>query len=335
MARVLRPGYLVGSVIGIAIVLGLGWGLVYALAIEPLKNSWALRTSILSEFDLGSLSWWRNFISFAFDILIIVVAIIGSWWVLATLYREAREAGKWWTYFRSEASRDVMIPRLTLWQRVQHIWLLVTFIICAITGFAAYANVLASRSTLITIHIYSGLAMGVLAVIHFAYYTVQAIVVKVRGESLRKKFPMLEIYTWKFLKNVFRVLVGKKPEPYGKYDPEQLFEYWGVYWGMAVLGVPGLLMLLYGPDMLGGILWTAHFKEAVLAVAFILIVHMGYTHLRPSIFPVDPTFLTGKMPLKRAKEEHPAWVQEELEKLQKKEHVAIEAREQEASAKKT
>ncbi len=315
-SRVSKLSYLVGSLIGTAILVGFAWGLVYAYAIQPLLKEGPIRLEELHKYSISSGFWWRAFIALAFDVLIIIIAVIGTWWVLANFYLEAREAGKWRFYYRSpEAKKDKWLPRLTAWQRFQHIWVMITFIICAITGFAAQAHVLAPRRELLTIHIYSGIAMGILAIIHFAYYTTQALMAKARGESLKEKFPILEIYSKKFFKNIIRVMLGKKPEPYGKYDPEQLFEYWGVYWGMAVLGIPGVIMLLYGPQVLDGIFWVTHTKEAVLAVTFILMVHISYSHFRPKTFPIDTTFLTGKMPLKRALEEHPEWAKKLIQKL--------------------
>ena len=311
-----RLAYLAGSVVGAAVMMGLAWGIVYAYALKPLIESWPARSSVLSSLDLGSTLWWRTFIAVAFDLLVLAIAVLGTLWIIGVFYLEAREAGKWRIYYSTAASRDVWLPRLTAWQRVQHLWMLTTFIIAAVTGFAAYSGVLAPRSTLLLIHAYNGILMGVLALLHFGYYTAQLLVAKARGEDLRKRFPMLEIYSRKFLRNLWRVIRGKPPEPMGKYDVEQLFEYWGVYWGMAVLGVPGAIMLLYGNQALGGILYTMHVKEAVLAVTFILMVHITYAHLRPKIFPWDPTFLTGKMPLKRALEEHPEWARQLLEEEQ-------------------
>lgn len=307
----------VASLVATVVLLALGWALVYYFAVEPLASRGAEAFGkVFSNINLGSTSWWRDFISLAFDLLIVVVAVLGSWWVLGHLALEAGEAGKWRRYYASsEAARSFWVDRLSLWQRVQHLWLLVTFIVCAVTGLAAHFDVLASRPVLIEVHVYSGVAMGVLVVLHFAQYTVEAILVKAGGGSLRKRYPMLEIYSFRFLRSFVKALLRPlssriRAEPYGKYDPEQLFEYWGVYWGIAVLGIPGILIAIYGPDVLDGVLWVMHFKEAVLAISFILMVHIAYTHFRPTVFPMDPTFIHGKMPLKRVREEHPLWAEQ-------------------------
>ena len=314
-SRLPRLDYLVGSIILTAIVLGLGWGIIYYYAILPLVQEGPVRLAEMAKLPVTSAIWWRHLIALGFDVLVIVIGVVGTWWVTANLLREAPEAGKWRIYYKSEEGRhDVWVEKLTVWQRFQHFWVLLTFTICAITGFAMMGHVLADRQTLMLIHVTSGIAMGALMLVHAIYYGGKLLAAKARGEPLRERFPMLDIYSRRFLRSVVRVLLGKSPEPYDKYDVEQLFEYWGVYWGMLVLGIPGVIMLLYGNQVLGGILWTTHVKEAVLAVTFILMVHLGYTHFRPKIFPMDPTWLYGKVPLRRILEEHPRWA-ERLKKL--------------------
>ncbi len=310
--RYYSPGRLVGSVIGNAILLGLGWTLVYVYAIKPLQEYGSIRLANLAKYSPLTAAWWRDFLALAFDVLILVLAVIGTWWVLATIASEAREAGKWRLYYNSpEGKRDRWILKLSAWQRFQHLWVMITFIICAVTGFAARLGFLPlPRTELLVIHVWAGIAMGALMLIHFVYYGVKFLAALARGEPVRKKFPMLEIYSKKFIRDVLAHLLGKHPRDVGKYDPEQLFEYWGVYWGMAVLGIPGILLVLLGPHALDGVLWVMHTKEAVLAVTFILMVHMGYTHFRPKVFPIDTTFLHGKLPLRRIKEEHPEWAKE-------------------------
>ncbi len=319
MKEKLWTGRLIANLIAIAVTLAIGWSFVYYFAIRSLTANGAMLVESVAKFNLSSVAWWRDLIALLFDILIIIISIIGSWWVLGHFAVEAREVGKWRKYYNSEeGKRDVWVRRFTAWQRVQHIWMIITFVISAYTGLGLVLRFYTSRADFIVWHVVSGIAMGVLVIIHFLQYTVEAILAKQSGVNLREKYPMLEIYSKKFFKSLTKALLHTvsprvKPEPYGKYDPEQLFEYWGIYWGMAVLGVPGLLMLLFGRQALDGLLWVMHTKEAILAISFLIIVHMGYTHFRPKVFPMDVTFITGKMPMKRVKEEHPLWA-EQLEK---------------------
>jgi len=320
----LWTAYLITNLIAVAFLVGISWAIVYFLAWIPLQQEGGIHQffKLLSEINLKSTIWWRDFLAVAFDILILILAAIGTWWTLGHFALFAREQGKWRKYYKSEeGKRDIWVLRFSLWQRIQHIWVMITFIFCAFTGFTMYLGnnpywkmLYVSRDLYVKIHVISGWLMGVIVLLHFGYYTTRVILDLVsRRESLLNKWPMLWMYTWTFVKNItYRMLytisprLGKMPKVF-KYDCEQMFEYWGVYWGMAVLGIPGAIMSIWGPQVLNGVFWMTHVKEAVLAVTFILMVHISYAHLNPTIFPMDPTYIHGKMPLRRIKEEHPLW----------------------------
>ncbi len=327
--RRLWTAYLVTNLIAIALLVGVSWTIVYFLAWVPLVNEGGLvkLLDLIAHPQLTSTLWWREFLSSAFDVLIIAVTIVGTWWSLGHFAAEAREQGKWRRYYASEeGKRDVWVLRFTLWQRIQHLWMMITLIITAFTGFAMYFSdnpywqfIMVDRDLYVTIHVAAGWAMGVLVILHFTYYAVQALIAKLRGENLLEKYPILWFYTLTFYKNLVKRLLwtftGRVAKPLvHKYDCEQLFEYWGIYWGILVLGIPGAIMSVWGPQVLNGVLWVTHVKEAVLAVTFILLVHISYAHFIPTIFPLDPTFIHGRMPLRRVKEEHPLWYEDLVKK---------------------
>jgi len=306
----------------VAIVVGVSWAFVYVLAWIPLMHEHGISQlfQAIEHPRLLSSVWWRDFLSPTFDVLIILVAIVGTWWSLGHFAAEARNQRKWRLYYKSEEGRrDVWVLRFTLWQRIQHLWMMITLIIVAFTGFAMYfANdpywkyLMPSRDLYVKIHVVTGWAMGVLIILHFTYYLTRMLLDKLAGKSLMEEYPMLQFYTIRFYKNLLKRLAwtikrGVERPLVDKYDCEQLFEYWGVYWGIAVLGIPGAIMSVVGPGALNGALWVMHTKEAVLAVTFLLMVHIAYTHFLPTVFPMDPTYINGRMPLKRVKEEHPLW----------------------------
>jgi cytochrome b subunit of formate dehydrogenase len=93
------------------------------------------------------------------------------------------------------------------------------------------------------------------------------------------------------------------------------FDYWAVYWGLPLLAITGLMAIypLATSRILPG--WSLnvavllHRAEAILAVAYIFIVHFFIGHLRPTSFPMNEAMFTGSMHLEEAIEEKPAWVQ--------------------------
>jgi cytochrome b subunit of formate dehydrogenase len=309
-----------------AIIIGVSWTIVYYLAWKPLVEMSPRIPEILTTLNITSTLWWRDFLALFFDILIILVAAYGTLWVMAHLAVEIRRVGEWFKYERSpEGRQDKWVLRLTISQRIQHIVMIVTFVICMITGFAMYyANdpyvrlyIYTDRETLVTLHIISGLVMGVLVIAHFTYYATLFLGVAWRNgfRVAVSSFPIFRFYTLSNFKSLVQIIgwgfSGRVQRPrYHKYDSEQLFEYWAVYWGIAILGIPGLLMVLWGPGALDGVLWVMHYKEAILAVTFLLLVHVTYTHFRPTHFPINLVFIHGRMPLKRIKEDHPEWYEE-------------------------
>ncbi len=111
----------------------------------------------------------------------------------------------------------------------------------------------------------------------------------------------------------FKWFLGKGPRPqYGRWTYWEKFDYFAVFWGIAVIGSTGLT--LWFPELFtrifsGSLLNVAtiiHSDEALLAVGFIFTVHFFNTHLRPEKFPMDIVVFTGRMPVDDLKEDKPA-----------------------------
>ena len=94
---------------------------------------------------------------------------------------------------------------------------------------------------------------------------------------------------------------GKGPSPeFDRWTYWEKFDYYAVFWGVFVIGLSGLLRWqeeFFGNLLGGGIISladTIHREEALLATAFIFIVHFFNTHLRASKFPMDVSVYTGE-----------------------------------------
>jgi cytochrome b subunit of formate dehydrogenase len=104
--------------------------------------------------------------------------------------------------------------------------------------------------------------------------------------------------------------LGPQPK-FGRWTYWEKFDYMAVFWGVAVIGVSGLMLWLPGlftsflPGWMLNVAWIIHAEEALLATGFIFLFHFFHTHLRPESFPLDPVIFLGKMPLERFKEERP------------------------------
>jgi len=93
------------------------------------------------------------------------------------------------------------------------------------------------------------------------------------------------------------------------------FDYWAVFWGMAIIGVTGLMMAYpliatrYMPGWgLNVALWI-HRIEALLAMAHVFIIHFFIAHLRRHNFPMDRTIFEGSADLHAVESEKPEWIE--------------------------
>ncbi len=127
--------------------------------------------------------------------------------------------------------------------------------------------------------------------------------------------PYSMVPTWNDAKELYATLkwfIGIGPRPaYGRWTYWEKFDYFAVFWGVAIIGSTGLM--LWFPEYFTYILpgWIInvatiiHSDEALLATAFIFTVHFFNTHFRPDKFPMDTVIFTGRMPLEELRLERP------------------------------
>lgn len=108
---------------------------------------------------------------------------------------------------------------------------------------------------------------------------------------------------------------GERPD-YGRWTYWEKFDYFAVFWGVAVIGATGLILWFptvftrFLPGWMINVATTIHSDEALLAVCFIFSVHFFNTHFRPEKFPMDTVIFTGGMPLEEFKQDRPREYQE-------------------------
>jgi len=95
---------------------------------------------------------------------------------------------------------------------------------------------------------------------------------------------------------------GKGPKPqFDRWTYWEKFDYMAVFWGVAMIGVSGLIM--WFPEFFTRILpgWSInvahiiHSDEALLAAGFIFTFHFFNVHFRPDKFPMDRVMFSGRM----------------------------------------
>jgi cytochrome b subunit of formate dehydrogenase len=109
-----------------------------------------------------------------------------------------------------------------------------------------------------------------------------------------------------------RWFVGRGPRPaFERYTYWEKFDYWAVFWGMAIIGSSGLMLwfpLFFSrlvPGWLFNVAMLIHGEEALLAVGFIFTIHFFNGHLRPEKFPMDLVIFTGRTTVEEMRRDRP------------------------------
>lgn len=220
------------------------------------------------------------------------------------------------------AGGDRYVLRFSAFDRWMHIVVIVTFMLLAMTGLplmyasSPWAHVLSrllgGEPAMRVIHLVSG-------IVTFGYFFAHLVAVLYRFVRTRdwRLFWGVDsmVPNGKDIADIVRnfawfLYLGPRPR-LGRWTYWEKFDYWAVFWGVAMIGVSGLM--LAAPELAARVLpgqflnvaAVVHGEEALLAVGFIFIFHFFHNHLRPENFPMDVTIFTGRLPLERFKEERP------------------------------
>jgi cytochrome b subunit of formate dehydrogenase len=95
---------------------------------------------------------------------------------------------------------------------------------------------------------------------------------------------------------------GKGPKPqFDRWTYWEKFDYFAVFWGVAIIGLSGLVMWFpefftrFLPGWAINIALILHSDEALLAAGFIFSIHFFNTHFRIEKFPMDTVIFSGRV----------------------------------------
>ncbi|NIR49051.1 hypothetical protein GWO43_11420 [candidate division KSB1 bacterium] len=223
------------------------------------------------------------------------------------------------------SSSKTYFQRFDPFSRFLHLLVIISFLSLAITGMTikfSGVGVFQMLSRILGGYEVTGFIHRAAAVITFAYFFMHLgyIFYKKRKE----KIPIKKLFTgedtilprkrdfvefWQTIK--WFLGVGKRPE-YGKWTYWEKFDYFAVFWGVAVIGSSGLMLWFPEfftniglPGWLINVATIIHSDEALLATGFIFTIHFFNTHFRPDKFPMDPVIFTGSVSLEELKEDRP------------------------------
>lgn len=234
----------------------------------------------------------------------------------------------------------VRIKRFTAVQRLFHFALMNSFIIQGSTGLSRMyietkwgrflASLFGGYEGALIVHKWTGIFMVAVFFAHIFY-----VLSKVDRANFPKSLfgPDSLLPRWTDISQAVQHVgwfLGKSKLPrFDRWGYWEKFDYWAVFWGIAVLGSTGLIMLnavtssRYMQGWVINVVFWVHRIEALLAMAHVFIIHFFIAHLRRHNFPMDRAMFEGSVDMDSARHEKPAWVAR-MEKNGMLEHVMVD-----------
>lgn len=197
-------------------------------------------------------------------------------------------------------------------QRAQHILLIISFTLLAVTGlpqkFAGEAwaeNLIAWMGGIENVrvmHHYSAIVLVIVSIAEFIMVGQKIYVERARWTI----FPRLQDAFDAFNQFFFNLGLRKEEPKYDRYSWGEKFEYWALVWGTFIMAATGFI--LWNPILSTKFLpgeWipvakAAHGGEALLAVLAILVWHFYNVHIKT----FNKSMFTGKMSQHEMEHEH-------------------------------
>jgi cytochrome b subunit of formate dehydrogenase len=224
------------------------------------------------------------------------------------------------------------ILRMSLVERLQHALLASSFLVLVYTGFALkfpeswpFAWLVALEQGYAWrgwVHRGAAVAMILACLWHLAYLPTR------RGRSLLLDM-LPRIDDGKEVLQNIGYLLGLRADPprFDRFSYIEKGEYWALIWGSVVMAVTGFALWFETGTLRWLPLWAldvatlVHYYEAWLATLAILVWHFYFVIFNPDVYPMNWTWLTGKISDEMLRHEHPR----EYERLRERDEAEPES----------
>lgn len=244
------------------------------------------------------------------------------WWFRE--YRD-RKTGESKTRVQTDKllqNESKQVRRFGLLWRMGHLLFALSVMVLILTGMAVFYAYTAWAPVVINMlggPEMSGLIHRISAAIMLGIFFLHLIGVSINIYRNRKTFrwfgPDSLVPNWKDLWDawgMFKWFVNKGPRPeFDRWTYWEKFDYWAVFWGMAVIGGSGMMLSFpqvtasIFPGWVFNVIMLVHGEEAFLAAVFLFTVHFFNNHFRPDkLPPPDVVMFTGTQSLEEFKRDH-------------------------------
>lgn len=210
------------------------------------------------------------------------------------------------------------VLRFTLNERVQHALLMVSTLVLLITGFSLLFHDLWIGRWLLwleggiegrgRIHRWAAVVLMGVCGYHFLYILFterghgQFMHMRPRRQDVRDLIQVIRL-------NLGR---GKERPAFDRFDYRQKFQYYAFFVAGATMILSGLGLwfatetMAVMPKWMFDLLAVLHGQESVVIFLLLFVWHLYDVHLRPDVFPMDWSWITGRISVRQLKERHRA-----------------------------
>jgi cytochrome b subunit of formate dehydrogenase len=204
--------------------------------------------------------------------------------------------------------------RFELSKRIEHLVMLVSFTILALTGLPqkfpespislGIVGALGGIEQTRQIHHISAVVLMVVSIYHVVAVLYRVFVLRTPLTML----PLVEDFVHLYHDILYYLGLRKRKAYYGRYNYAEKVEYLAVVWGTLIMGITGFMMwnpistARWLPGQAIPAAKAAHGAEAILAVLAILLWHFYHVHLRH----FNKSMFSGKLSREEMAHEHPA-----------------------------
>lgn len=209
------------------------------------------------------------------------------------------------------------VLRFTLNERLQHLVLMICVVLLVITGLSLrFADTWLGRAMISLeggiearglLHRVAAIGLMLLSAYHFLYVLFterghdQLMAIRPAGRDFRDLLATMKM----------NLGMNSAAPRFDRFDFRQKFQYWAVGLGVFSMVFTGLALWFESPSMAVLPKWVfdltqvIHSSEGLLIFVVLFLWHIYDAHLRPGVFPMDRTWLTGRLTREELQERHP------------------------------
>ncbi len=209
--------------------------------------------------------------------------------------------------FEEDREKDTYIEIMPLFFRLQHLILMITVIVLALSGFTILFHRTGASEILVAME--GGFEMrgllhrsSAIVLVALIFYHLFYVLFTREGREEFEKLKLKKKDFTDFYDVIrFALRLGDDYPDLDRYSYKEKFQYWGVNAGLMVMVLSGLILWFESvsmqvfPKWFLDIILIIHGYEGMIVFIILLLWHLYNVHFSPGNFPMNRVWITGKI----------------------------------------